>query len=393
MTHITPQSPVNIVLVGGGHSHVEVMRRHGLERPHNRRITLIAAAALTPYSGMLPGYIAGHYGADDIHIDLPRLADWAGIRFIEDRVVAIDRDRCAVRCASGREYPYDLLSLNIGATPRSDEHAPDSAVVAVKPIGRFRKHWLDLLQRACTRQEPTTIAVVGAGAAGVELVLALQHRLNQEMQARRQPSARFQFHLFSRSPQILPTHGPRLQALLMAQLSARGVKVHLGAEVRRVRDGHLEAHNAPSLEVDDVIWVTDADGPAWLRDTGLALDPCGFVRVGNSLQSISDARIFAAGDVASVQDHALEKAGVFAVRQGPILAENLRRAALGKPLRDYRPQHRRLALITTGDHYAVASWGSIAFGGRWVWRWKDWIDRRFMARYDRLPEAASGDTA
>lgn len=380
-------TPTEIVLVGGGHSHVEVIRRFGLRPLPAARLTVICTDAQTPYSGMLPGYVAGHYEADDIHIDLPRLADWAGVLFVQDEVVGIDRQARTVRCASGLEMRYDYLSLNIGSAPRmGDVAAADSPAVPVKPIRNFRRRWLDLLQRVCTHREPsTTIAVVGAGAGGVELLLAMQHRLRREIRASGRQPDQLRFHLFTSSAQILPTHAARVRERFMSALAERGVMLHLGVEVGHVRGGHIETRNGVSVDADEIVWVTQAGGAPWLRDTGLALDPDGFVQVDDNLRTVSDERIFAAGDVASLVSRPLAKAGVFAVRQGPILAENLRRAALGQALLRYRPQRRWLALITTGERYAVASWGPLGVAGRWVWRWKDAIDRRFMARYRELP--------
>ncbi|MCC4118130.1 FAD-dependent oxidoreductase, partial [Aromatoleum toluclasticum] len=276
---------------------------------------------------------------------------------------------------------------NIGSAPRmGDVAAADAPVVPVKPIRNFRRRWLDLLQRVCTHREPTTtIAVVGAGAGGVELLLAMQHRLRAEIRANGRQPDQLRFHLFTSSAQILPTHSARVRERFLRELAARGVLLHVGAEVGRVSGGHIETCNGVSVDADEIVWVTHAGGGRWLRDTGLALDSDGFVQVEDSLCTVSDERIFAAGDVASLVSGPLAKAGVFAVRQGPILAENLRRAALGRPLLRYRPQRRWLALITTGDRYAVASWGPIGLAGRWVWRWKDAIDRRFMARYRDLP--------
>ena len=384
-----------IVLVGGGHSHVEVIRRFGIAPLPEVRLTVICTDAQTPYSGMLPGYVAGHYEAGDIHIDLPHLTGWAGVHFVQDEVVGIDRQARTVQCSSGLEMRYDHLSLNIGSAPRmGDVAAADSPAVPVKPIRNFRRRWLDLLQRVCTHREPTTtIVVVGAGAGGIELLLAMQHRLRAEIRASGRQPEQLHFHLITSSAQILPTHGARVRERFMRELAARGITLHLGVEVGRVSGGHIETRDGVSVEADEIVWVTHAGGARWLRDTGLALDPDGFIQVEDSLRTVSDERIFAAGDVASLVSRPLPKAGVFAVRQGPILAENLRRAALGQPLVRYRPQRHWLALITTGDRYAVASWGPIGVAGRWVWRWKDAIDRRFMARYRELPPGGPSSIA
>ncbi|MGE0331220.1 MAG: selenide, water dikinase SelD [Ramlibacter sp.] len=385
-------SPVlrDIVLIGGGHSHVGVLRRFGMNPEPGVRLTLICTDAHTPYSGMLPGYIAGHYGYDDVHIDLGRLAVFAGARFYRDEVIGIDRAAGKVLCRNRPPVPYDLCAINTGSTPQvarvpgAAEHA-----VPVKPIHQFNQRWLALLERVRAHAGTTTIAVVGGGAGGVELTLAMQYRLRRELQALGRNPDELVFHLFTRDAHIMPTHNAGVRARFARVLAERGVQVHTGAEVREVTAGQLATMEGQTLAADEIMWVTQAGGPAWLRSTGLALDDSGFVRVNAQLQSVNDARIFAAGDVAAFEPRALEKAGVFAVRMGPPLADNLRRSARGEPLRPYRPQRHWLALISTGDRYAVASRGQgplgLRLGGEWVWRWKDWIDRRFMQRFSQFP--------
>lgn len=387
-----PEQPIlrDIVLVGGGHSHVGVLRRFGMNPEPGVRLTLIGTDVHTPYSGMLPGYIAGHYSYDDVHIDLARLAVFAGARFYRDEVIGIDRAAGKVLCRSRPPVPYDLCSVNTGSTPQvarvpgAAEHA-----VPVKPIHQFNQRWLALLERVRAHAGATTIAVVGGGAGGVELTLAMQYRLRRELLALGRNPDELVFHLFTRDAQVMATHNAGVQRRFAKVLAQRGVRVHTGAEVREVAPGRLATADGQTLAADEVMWVTQAGGPAWLRDTGLALDDNGFVRVNAHLQSVSDARIYAAGDVAAFEPRALEKAGVFAVRMGPPLADNLRRSARGEALQTYRPQRHWLALISTGDRYAVASRGQgplgLRFGGEWVWRWKDWIDRRFMRRFSEFP--------
>ena len=193
------------------------------------------------------------------------------------------------------------------------------------------------------------------------------------------------FHLIDAASDILPTHNPRVRSVFQRVLQARGVKVHLGSPVQKVRQGLLLTESGATLQADEVLWVTRAGGPEWLKDTGLALDDGLFLRVRDTLQSENDDNIFAAGDIANVTDHPREKAGVFAVRQGRPLADNLKRLALGKAPRAFRPQENWLALISTGDKYAVASRGNVQLDGALVWRWKDWIDRRFMKKFNDLP--------
>lgn len=395
----TPDQPVlrDIVLVGGGHSHVGVLKRFAMNPVPGVRLTLICRDTHTPYSGMLPGYVAGHYSYDDVHIDLSKLAEYAGARFYRDEAVGLDRDRKRVICRNRPDVPYDLLSINIGSSPRvKDVEGASEHSVPVKPINGFNARWLALLSRMENHEGPLTISVVGAGAGGVELTLAMQFRLRNEFRQRGKDPDQLHFHLFDAANEILPTHNPKARDVFRRKLSERGVKVHLGSPVQQVKQGVLVTESGQSVETDEVLWVTRAGGPEWLKETGLALDDGLFLRVRDTLQTETDDAIFAAGDIANVINHPREKAGVFAVRQGPPLADNLKRMALGKAPKDFNPQKKWLALISTGDKYAVASRGDTQFDGAWVWRWKDWIDRRFMARFNDLPpmeeDAALPDT-
>lgn len=383
----SPGTPVlrDIVLVGGGHSHVGVLKRFAMKPEPGVRLTLICRDTHTPYSGMLPGYIAGHYSYDQVHIDLRRLAEYAGARFFRDEALGLDQVGQRVVCGSRPPVPYDLLSINIGSTPQMDQVAgADDFAIPVKPIHRFNDRWQALLERIKQDRSIERIAVVGGGAGGVELLLAMQYRLRWELaQLGRDPNG-LQFALFTRSAQILPTHNPRVRAHFQSTLTRRGVSVHTGTEVTTVEAGRLQSADGDCHEADEVVWVTMAGGAAWLRDTDLILSPEGFIQVGDTLQSLSDPKIFAAGDIATQVNHPREKAGVFAVRQGAPLADNLRAAVTGRSLKPYRPQSRWLSLISTGDRHAVASRGMIYLAGDWVWCWKDWIDRRFMARFNEL---------
>ncbi|WP_336366502.1 selenide, water dikinase SelD [Marinobacter sp. C2H3] len=391
----TPDQPVlrDIVLVGGGHSHVGVLKRFAMNPVPGVRLTLICRDTHTPYSGMLPGYVAGHYDYDDVHIDLSRLAEYAGARFYRDEVIGLDRSRKRIHCRTRPDVPYDVLSINIGSSPRvSDVAGASDYAVPVKPITGFNQRWLALLDRVEQHDGRMTVAVVGAGAGGVELTLAMQHRLRNVLTERGKDPDLLHFHLFDGADRILPTHNARVRGVFERTLSQRGVQLHLGSAVSRVGANELETAAGDIFEADEVLWVTRAGGPAWLEDTGLALDPGRFVRVRDTLQSETDDAIFAAGDIANVVNHPREKAGVFAVRQGRPLADNLRRVATGQSPRDFHPQKHWLALISTGDRYAVASRGQTSFQGAWVWRWKNWIDRRFMRKFGDLPPMADDGT-
>ena len=380
------QTPVfrDLVLVGGGHSHVIVLKRFGMDPMPGVRVTVIARDLETPYSGMLPGLLAGHYKFDDAHIDLGRLCKFAGARLYHDEAVGFDPIQGQVICRKRPPVSYDVVSFDIGVTPR--QHVVGSAehAVPVKPIGNLVSRWHQLLDRVRKQVGVTRIGVVGTGAAGVELTLALNYALAERV---RDPATEqsFEFHLFGSTTTLLPTHNRRVQAKFQRVFAERGVQVHLGSRVVSVEQDGLCTENGCRHGLDEIIWATEASAPAWLQDTTLDVDDRGFIRVEDTLQSVSHQAVFAAGDVASMVNHPREKAGVFAVRQGPPLAINLRRALSGRALRPFRPQSLFLSLISTGDQSAVASRGRWAFEGHWVWRWKDWIDQRFMKQFSDLP--------
>ncbi|MDP2222132.1 MAG: selenide, water dikinase SelD [Hydrogenophaga sp.] len=379
----------DLVLVGGGHSHVVVLRMLAMQPEPGLRTTLICTDVDTPYSGMLPGYISGHYSFDDVHIDLGRLAAFAKARFIRAEVTGLDRANQRVMLRGRPSVPYDLLSINTGSTPNVRQvEGAQAHSVPVKPIAQFNQRWLNLLARVRELQTPLTVAVVGGGAGGVELVLSMQYRLRHELQALGRSPDLLRFVLLTAGDTILPTHNPGVRARFARVLHDRGVALHTHAEVTKVTPGCLHTQDGRRFDTDETLWVTQAGGPAWLPSTGLALDAHGFIHINEHLQTLTDPNIFAAGDVASFTARPLEKAGVFAVRMGPPLARNLRQALRGQPLVAYTPQRRWLALISTGDRFAVASRGRLGFAGAWVWRWKDRIDRRFMRQFTALPAMA-----
>ena len=401
----TPDQAIlrDIVLVGGGHSHVVVLKSFAMQPIAGVRLTVICTDTHTPYSGMLPGYVAGHYDYDAVHIDLGKLCVFAGARLYKAEVTGIDRAAKKVLCKGRPAVDYDLLSINIGSSPQlQNVPGANDYATPVKPIAQFNERWLALLARATLSQAqadaqvntPFRIAVVGAGAGGVELLLAMQHRLLAL-------NVKAHFSLFTDGANILTTHHAAVQRTFQKVLGERAVAVHVNAAVTRVSQ-HQLCVGTQSFDFDEVMWVTQAGSAPWLADTGLALDQRGFIDVNDCLQSTSDAAVFAAGDIANMVNHQLEKAGVFAVRQGMPLARNLRRSVQGLALKAYRPQRRWLALISTGDKQAVASrgalWGLITrlgvgganASGQLLWRWKNWIDQGFMRRFS---EFAAMDTA
>ena len=378
----------DLVLIGGGHSHVTVLKAFGMDPMPGVRLTLISRDAHAPYSGMLPGLIAGHYTFDESHIDLGPLARFAGARFFHAEAVGVDTANRVVLCRDRPPVAFDVLSINAGSAPGLRVPGAEGAVVPVKPIDGFWRRWEVLRDRCMQRRGETHIGVVGGGAGGVELLLAVQHRLRRLLEEQGRDADHLHFHLATMTDEILPTHNVRVQAKFRRVLDERGVDVRTDAKVVSVEGPpfRLAFENGAGLDLDEVLWVTTARAAGWLEESGFDVDERGFVRVRDTLQTMAHDDIFAAGDVAEVVDHPRPKAGVFAVRQGPPLTENIRLRLLGEAARPFRPQEKFLSLVSTGDPYAVASRGEWAAEGAWVWRWKDRIDRRFMEKYNELPD-------
>lgn len=384
----------DLVLIGGGHSHVAVLKNFGMKPIPGVRLTLIARDVQTPYSGMLPGYVAGHYSFDEAHIDLRPLCQFASARLYHDTAIRIDTVNKKVICEGRPPVSYDLLSINIGSRPEINT-VPGAAefTTPVKPINRFVDKWHQLLERVLQQPGPHRIAVVGSGAAGVEILLAIQFRLQTLLKQNQRQNEQLEFHLISKSAQIMPAFPVGVARRLERILEQRGVHVYRDAEAIKVFNLGLELSNGNKLELDEILWVTGASAPAWLRESGLAVDDEGFIHANDCLQSTSHKDIFAAGDIVNVVDHPRQKAGVFAVRQGNPLAQNLRRALLNRRLKPFAPQKTLLALISSGDQYAIATKGNWHFEAALLWKWKDWIDRRWMQKYTQLPSMSAREVS
>lgn len=365
----------DLLLIGGGHAHALLLRRWGMDPQPGVRVTVVNPGPVAPYTGMLPGHIAGHYRREEMMIDLLRLARFAGARVVLDRVEAIDRDRRRARLGSGRWLRYDVASLDIGIAsdlpdlPGYGEHA-----VAAKPLGPYAARWEAFLDDC---PDAPRVVVVGGGIGGAELAMASAHRL-------RGLGRKAEVTLLERSAHMLPGMGSAARRALLAALSDHHVTILTGAEPVAFGPGEVRLSDGGVLASDFTLSVAGARPQGWLSETGLALTN-GFVTVGPDLRS-SDEAIFAVGDCAHMAHAPRPKAGVFAVRQAPVLYHNLR-AMLAETgaLRDYRPQRDYLKLISTGGKAAVADRSGLPLRGRWLWHWKDRIDRKFMAKFEDYP--------
>lgn len=385
----------HLVLLGGGHSHLAVLMHFAKNPLPGLAITLISRDIETPYSGSLPAAIRGDIAEEEMHIDLRPLAQMARVRIIRAQVKRIDAANKQIFCNGRPPISFDILSINIGSSPASVaiEGAKDFAL-PIKPITSFIIQWRSMIERArATHSEGRvhSISIVGGGPASVELALAIHTRLLREFRLDANNALAPKITLISRSAALLSDHCVAAQAAVAKALSERSIQVLLQTTVCGVHADRVEYldKQAPEaiqiLHANDTIIATGSSAPIWLQETGIALTESGFICVNESLQSVSHPWIFAAGDIASIDKHPRPKSGVYAVRQGPPLAENLRRYAANKKLKRHVPQKYALALISVSASNAIASRKQRSFQGRWVALWKNWIDRRFVAKYQNIP--------
>ncbi|MEM1077986.1 MAG: selenide, water dikinase SelD [Pseudomonadota bacterium] len=376
------QSPLpltrDLVLIGGGHTHALVLRQWGMKPLPGVRLTLIDPHPSAPYSGMLPGHIAGHYTRQDLEIDLVKLARFAGARLILGRAEGLDMAAREIHVPGRPPVRYDIAALDIGVTSRLPdlpgfvEHA-----LAAKPLGRFADHWERF---AANPPAEPHVVVLGAGVAGVELAMACAHRLGDGARVT----------VVEAGAHILAGMTPQTRDALSEELAGQGITVERNARAAQIAADHVTLEDGRVLRADVVIGATGARPQSWLEETGLALVD-GFVAVDTQLRSLSDDRIYATGDCAHMGFAPRPKAGVYAVRQAPILLANLRADLTGKPGKRYAPQKDYLKLISTGRKAAIADKAGMRSSGAWLWRLKNRIDRKFMEKFHALPAMSGPD--
>jgi selenide,water dikinase len=343
-------------------------------------VTLVSPNALAVYSGMLPGVLAGHYQLREAQIALPKLTQAARAAFVPDRVDALDLEARVARLASGRDLSFDLLSLDVGSTPDASLPGAAAHAIAVRPPVSLVASW-ERTMAAALAGEVHTVAVVGGGAAGVEILLAMQWRL-QSLCGARAP----RWTLLTDEATLLAQHTPRVGRIVERLFEARAVALHLSCPAVAIERDAVVVAGGARIAAERAFLATPASAAPFLAASGLVCDARGFVLVDASLRSTSHPFVFAAGDCATQVSVSHPRSGLNAVRQGPLLASNLVRSQRGKPLRKFAPPPRGLALIGTGDRRAILSYGALAAQGEWAWRLKEWIDRRHMQRVGAAPD-------
>jgi len=375
-----PGSGRRVVLIGAGHAHLEVLRRYGRQSAADMRLTCVAPHAVSTYSGMLPGVLAGQYTSRQMQIDLQRLCELADAELQLGSFRGVDMQERVVLCDDGARVPFDVLSFNVGSTPRLPEQFGRSeAVIPVKPMATFLDRLSSGLAR-CPRARqhagPIRISVIGGGVGAVEIALCLPVWIQL-----RSECAAVQTSLLGGHSRLVPELSSRAEDRLKERLDAAGVRLSLGRPVVRIVDGNPEFADGSIQECDLLIAATTAVGLPEVGELALEQDERGFLLTNRGLQSIACPFVFAAGDCGTQCGTSSPKAGVYAVRQAPVLWHNLQALLSGGRLRPFVPQRNFLKLINTGDGRALGHYRGLTFFGHWVWNLKDRIDRRFVDRF------------
>lgn len=360
-----------LVLLGAGHAHLGVLKNFASTPLPDTEVILVSPHAQVMYSGMAPGYVAGHYPLQACQITLEPLVRAARALWVPSSAAGLQADKQRVVLANGETLDYDVLSIDIGALPDRDA-LPGAREYAlfVRPLETFVELWQRM--SAVARAKPLRVSVIGAGAAGVELAMAMKWRLRDQAVVA----------LITGGPPPCAQYPPRMQQRVVSALRRMDITL-LHERCVAIHASTLQLANGATVSCDAPIMAVGPAAPAWLRDTGLALDADGFVCVNEYQQSVSHPHVLAAGDVATRVDRAVPKSGVYAVRAAAPLANNLRLLLAGQPLQRYQPPHHTLNLLSAGDRYALASYGSWSAQGHWVWWWKYMIDRHFVRGFVR----------
>ena len=368
-----------LLLVGAGHVHLEVLRRLILEAPGELETTIVSLEPRHFYSGMTPGYLAGQYTVDDISSDVVGIARRAGAVCVIGRADRLDPRARTVALEDGRTLGYDLVSFNIGSLLAGGDGPAARHAERIKPLDRAA-HLRERLAKleAGDPSRPARIVVIGAGAGGVEVAFAAAALLDRAGRAR-------EVTIVDRGPRVLPGYGRRFQRRAERALAVHGIRCRLGTRVAGVEPDRVVTEDGDTMAADLAVWLTGPQGARLLAESGLPTEPRGFLWTEDTLRSTGDARVFAVGDCGTMVNHSgIAKSGVYAVREAPILWQNLVAAVRGRPLVPYRPQRGFLSILNTADGRALLRYKALVSWSGWAWRLKDRIDRGFMRKYQRL---------
>ena len=359
----------HLVLAGGGHAHLELLHRLKAFIGRGCRVTIISPDSYHYYSGMGPGLLGNQYQAEEIRFDIRKIATERGGTFLADAVIGIRPDQRSLELASGRKLAYDFASFNLGSeVPREPGFEADARLITVKPIVNLERARQRLL--AEPTQRILQLVVAGGGPAGSEIAGNLRRLTDRQ-------NRKCQVTLVA-GRELLAGYPRRLRKQVLQDFASRGIIVREGCRLTGFSAGQADLDDDTSLPADFLFLAVGVRPPTLFRKAGLHVGAEGGMLVNRCLQSVDYPELFGGGDCICFAEKPLDKVGVHAVRQGPVLAENLLAALDGKPLRAYQPQKHYLLIFNLGSGRGVLHWRGLVLGGRWIFRLKDWIDRRFM---------------
>ena len=358
-----------LLLVGGGHAHVEVLRQLALNPQPEADVALFNPSPSVWYSGMLPGVIAGHYEPAEAKLNLWALCQQARVRFFETSVLALHAGNQILESGAGERHRFDNASLDVGSVSRPLPVLPGAYVVTVKPIEPLLAA---ITEFESVRSSGLTVRIIGGGAAALEVALALAHRWRE--------SRHRKISIVSATP-LLEGFPPRVRALALSACKRQGVSVLENTSVDRIEPTRLKTADGNLIETQLTVLATGYASAPVLQKIDVAKTEGGSIAVDTSLRSSSHPHVFAAGDCASIVGMKVPKSGVYAVRQGPVLASNLMALFNRNPITPYEHNSNALNLISLGDKRAIAARNGLSTAGGWVWQWKDSIDRKWMRKY------------
>lgn len=376
---------MNIVLIGGGHSHSIFLKKFGMDPISDLNITLISKESLTPYSGMIPGFISGDYTEEECHIDLRHLCNFSGSKFIKDFVFNIDIENKYVVCKSTPPIYYDYLSIDIGITPDIQNIAISKNIAPIKPITEFTQK-LKSFSESIHKFINPKICIIGGGAGGIEIALSLRNKFNKAKED-------VEITIIHKGEKIVESYSKSVRNKILRTLESKNIQVILNEKVSNIKEkpenlnvSIIQCESGNSYESNFIVFTTQASPPKWISNVKLKKDKNGFILVNTFLQSISNPEIFATGDIANIENYNLEKSGVYAVRQGSFLFSNLLALTHNQKLKHYIPQKYFLSLLSTGDNRAIAKRNFLSMGpSKFLWKIKDYIDKNFMNSFKNLP--------
>jgi pyridine nucleotide-disulfide oxidoreductase family protein len=371
----------NLVFIGGGHSHAIALKLWGEKPLLGINITLISNVENTPYSGMLPAYLAGDYNYQESHINLKKLCQFAKIILIIDEVTNINYQHRKIICKSGKKINFDLLSIDIGSNPKIDNiEGANLYGIPAKPVPFLLKKWQEIIKNSEeNNSKKLTLTFIGGGAGGVELAINTHKKLTKILSPEK-----LTINLIHKGNRILSTHNEWVSYKLTEILLNKNINIYLNSTVKTIKKEKIILTSGKEIISNYHFLVTEASAPLWLKNSSIYTDKNGFILIKNTLQSINCDFIFATGDIATMINYPHPKAGVFAVKQGKPLYENLCNFLNNKPLKSYYPQKYYLNLIGVSNETAIASWGYFSWESPLLWHLKKYLDTTFMEQFAQL---------